>query len=222
MREGHIPALEERSKIKTMRERRIILNLRLFSSDKMEVSEAVKRRRALRAFDIRPILEENLEALIEAMRLAPSCSNNQPWRVTLVTAEERLMHVKEALTPKNAWATRAPLIMAISSKPADDCRSNDGRDYYLFDCGIAVGEMILRATELGIIAHCIGGFDPMKVKQALDIPKDYVVITLMICAYPGTDESFLTDKQKREQAERPERKPIGENFYRDVWDQPFG
>ena len=82
--------------------------------------------------------------------------------------------------------------------------------------------MILRATELGIIARCISGFDPLEVKQALGIPKDYVVINLMICAYSGKDESLLTVKTKKEQGEREERKPVGEIFYRDVWGQPFG
>ncbi len=188
--------------------------------DHMDVGEAIRKRRALRALDSRSVPEEVVDALIEAMRLAPSCSNNQPWRVTVVRDEERLKQVREAFTPTNAWAARAPLIMAVSSKPADDCRSNDGRDYYLLGCGIAVGELLLRATELGIIAHCIGGFDPIKVKQALGIPKDYVVITLLICAHPGMDESLLTDKQKKDQRERPERKPIGENFFSDVWGQP--
>ncbi len=188
---------------------------------KMNVGEAVRKRRALRALDTRSISEEAVEALIEAMRLAPSCNNNQPWRVTIVREEERLKLVREALTPNNVWATRAPLIMVVSAKPSDDCRSNEGRDYYLFGCGVAVGEMVLRATELDILAHFIAGYDPIKVKRALDIPKDFVVITMIICAYPGDDESLLTEKQKNDQKERPERKPIGENFFRDAWGRPF-
>lgn len=187
----------------------------------MDVGEAVKKRRALRALDSKPIPGEAIEALVEAMRLAPSCSNNQPWSVTIVRDELKLKAVKEALTPTNAWATRAPMVMAVSSKPADDCRHNDGRDYYLFGCGIAVGQMILRATELGMVAHCIAGYDPIKVRNALEIPKDYVIISLMICAYPGEDESLLTDKQKKDQEERPNRKPMGENFFRDSWGRPL-
>ena len=48
---------------------------------KMDVAEAVRRRRAYRVFDPRPIEEEKLRAMIGALRLAPSCNNNQPWRV---------------------------------------------------------------------------------------------------------------------------------------------
>ncbi len=188
----------------------------------MDVAEAVHQRRALRAFDANKRIEDDkVLALINAMRLAPSCNNNQPYRVIVVRSPGTLAKVREALTKGNVWATAAPMVMAVCAKPSEDCRNNDGRDYYLFDSGIAIGEMVLQATELGMIAHCIGGFDPLKVKEALDIPADYVLITLMICGYPGTDESLLSDKQKREQRERPERFPIGHSFFAERWGDPY-
>jgi nitroreductase len=185
----------------------------------MDVAETVRRRRAYRVFDPRPIEEEKIRAMIEAMRLAPSCNNNQPWRV-VICAGDSLSRVKECLNKGNVWANTAPLIMVVSGKPSDDYRANEGRDYYLFGCGMAVGEMLLQATELGIIAHPIAGFDPVKVRAALGIPIDLVVISLVVCGYPGTDESLLSDKQKVQQRERPERKSIGENFFQDVWGHP--
>lgn len=81
--------------------------------------------------------------------------------------------------------------------------------------------MELRATELGLICHPIAGFDPIKAKQILGIPEDYVVITFVICGYPGTDDSLLSDKQKAAEIERPARKPVGENFYLDKWGNPY-
>lgn len=186
----------------------------------MDVMEAVHRRRAYRVFDTRPIEEEKVDALMEAMRLSPSCNNNQPWRVVLCQGES-LPKVKEALSKGNVWATQAPLIMVIAARPADDCRNNEGRDYYLFGCGLAVGEMVLRATELSLIAHPIAGYDPKKVREVCGIPDDYVVITLVNCGYPGEDESLLSDKQKAQQRERPTRKPIGENFFREIWGNPM-
>jgi nitroreductase len=182
----------------------------------MEVHEAVQRRRAFRNIDPRPIEDEKVMALVEAMRLSPSCFNNQPWRVVVCTGET-LPKLKESLTKGNAWATPSPLILAICAKPSDDCRQNEGRDYYQFGCGLAVGELMLRATELGLIAHPIGGYEPAKSREALGIPKDYVVITLVICGYPSEDTSRLSDSQKTQQAERPPRKPTGDNFFRDQW-----
>ncbi len=186
----------------------------------MDVVDAIAVRRAYRAFSDRPIEKEKVAALIEAMRLAPSCSNNQPWRV-VVCRHDGLLRMREALNRGNAWATTAPMILVVTSKPSLDCRLNEGRDYYQFSCGLAVGQMLLRATELGLIAHPIAGYDPGKAKEACGIPVDHVVITIIICGYPGEDLSLLSEKQIAQQKERPKRLPRGEAFFSERWGEPF-
>jgi nitroreductase len=186
----------------------------------MDVSDAVQHRRALRAFDPRPVEDETVRTLVEAMRLAPSCNNNQPWRV--VACSGPVLHkVKECLSRGNAWATAAPLILVLAAKPSEDCRMSEGRDYYQFGCGLAVGEMLLQATELGLVAHPIAGFDPVMARVVLGIPNDYVVVTFIICGYPGEDDSMLSDRQRAQQLLRPERRPVGHNFFKDGWDRPL-
>jgi nitroreductase len=193
----------------------------MMRSVKMDVREAIQKRRATRKFDTRPIEEEKIMLLVEAMRLAPSCNNNQPWRVVVARDKESLERIKAALPRGNAYVKNAPLIFAICGRVEDDCHLNDGRDYYLFGCGLAVGELMLQATELGIIAHPIAGYDPIMVKKNLNIPDEYVLITLVNIGYPGTDASTLSDKQIEAEIKRPERKPIGENFFKGSWGVPF-
>lgn len=187
---------------------------------RMDVAEAIRARRAFRIFDPKPIEVEKVWALVETMRLSASCNNNQPWRAVFSMGES-LHRVKECLNRGNVWGTPAPLIIVIAARPPDDCRLSEGRDYYLFGCGLAVGQMLLRATELGLVAHPIAGYDPLKVHDAVGIPADYTVITLIICGYPGTDDSLLSEKQKLQQIHRPERKPVGENFFVDEWGSGF-
>lgn len=187
----------------------------------MEVAEAIRIRRARRVLSDKPLESEKVDALVEAMRLSASCFNNQPWRVTLCMGAEALPAIKTSLSKGNVWATRAPLIMVISARPPDDCQLGDKRDYFLFSSGLAVGQMELRATELGLVCHPIAGYDPVKAKQLLGIPEDYIVITLVIVGYPSTDSSLLSDKQKAQELARPERKPIGENFFLDKWGNPY-
>jgi nitroreductase len=55
-----------------------------------------------------------------------------------------------------------------------------GRDYFLFDTGTETGFLVLRATDLGLVAHPIGGFDEQKVEEVLHIPPHMTVITLVI------------------------------------------
>jgi nitroreductase len=188
----------------------------------VEVVKAISNRRALRALDARKIEDEKMNSLAEAARLSASCFNNQPWRFVFCTNPEVLNVLRTTLPKGNAWATRAPLIIAVAAAENDDCQLGDQRDYYLFDCGLSVGQMLLRATELGIVAHPIAGYDSLKVRAALRIPGEYVVITLVICGYHGSDDSLLSDKQKTAEASRPERKRISENFFSNYWNHPFG
>ena len=187
----------------------------------MEVVEAIHARRAKRAFQDKPVEDDKIAALVEAARLSASCNNNQPWRIVICMGKEALAAIKGALPRGNVWATRAPVIMVVSAKPVDDCQLPDRRDYFLFSTGLAIGQLELRAAELGLIAHPIAGFDPIKAKAILGIPEDHVVITFVIIGYPGGDDSLLSDKQKAGELTRPDRKPVGENFFIDKWGAPY-
>jgi nitroreductase len=187
----------------------------------VDVFEAVRTRRAKRALQDRPIEDDKVEALIEAARLAPSCNNFQPWRLVFVRGKEALDAVKAGMNKGNAWTTRSPLIIVVAAKEDDDCMLSDRRNYFLFGCGLAIGELMLRATELGLIAHPIAGYDPSKVRAAVGIPEQYIIITTVICGYPGGDDSLLSDKQKLTEKTRPERKPVGENIFLDKWANPY-
>jgi nitroreductase len=187
----------------------------------VDVFEAVRTRRAKRALQDRPIEDDKVEALIEAARLAPSCNNFQPWRLVFVRGKEALDAVKAGMNKGNVWTTRSPLIIVVAAKEDDDCMLSDRRNYFLFGCGLAIGELMLRATELGLIAHPIAGYDPAKVRAAVGIPEQYIIITTVICGYPGGDDSLLSDKQKLTEKTRPERKPVGENMFLDKWANPY-
>ncbi len=187
----------------------------------MDVKESILTRRALRALDTGPVPKDVVDDLVEAMRLSPSCNNNQPWRVIVAREPTALETVKSSLSRGNVWATRSPLIMVVCARLDDDCKLSDRRDYYLFSTGLAVGEMMLAATEHGLIAHPIAGFNAVDLKQKLGIPDDHVLITLVICGYPGTDTSLLSEKQLMTQGKRPERKPVGENFFDGSWGTPW-
>lgn len=163
-------------------------------------------RRAKRALREDPIPEEYVQKLIEAAHLAPSCFNNQPWRF-VVAQGEKLEAVKKALPGGNYWALKSPAIVAVASHPELDCRLSDNRDYFLFDCGMAVGFLMVQATQMGLVAHPIAGYDPVAVKEALGIPKDYILITLVVLGWPG-DPATLSDKHRELELGPRIRKPV--------------
>lgn len=105
----------------------------------------------------------------------------------------------------------ASLIVAVFSREEDDCRIK-GRSYHQFDAGMATATMILRATELGLVAHPIGGYDEDAVKQALGIPAGYQLITLVnVGKHSNKIHPYLTEKQA--EGERPERLPFERYAY---------
>jgi len=132
----------------------------------MDLKNIIDKRRAYRSLEPVEITENLVRDIAECVRLAPSCFNNQPWRFVFVYEPRMLKKLKSALSSGNEWATTASMIVAVFSKKELDCVS-DGRDYYLFDTGMGTAYLILRATDLGLVAHPIAGYDEGKVKSIL-------------------------------------------------------
>ena len=173
----------------------------------MDVKDAVLKRRALRSFENTKLEPDMIDRLIESASLSASCFNNQPWRYVFVNDDAVLKKLHEALPKGNVWAAVAPLIIVVCSKKENDCLIK-GREYFLFDCGLSVSQLILTATELGLVAHPIAGYDEEMAKTLLGIPQDMTVITLIIVGVHSQAISpLLSEKQVKDEQERPARLP---------------
>ncbi|MFQ6037607.1 MAG: nitroreductase family protein [Candidatus Aminicenantales bacterium] len=183
----------------------------------MEVYQAIMQRRAYRSLIPVEISDSLIRDLAESASLAPSCFNNQPWRFVFVRSPQMLERMQEALSSGNEWAYVASMIIAVFSRKEDDCIIRD-REYHQFDCGLGAGFLILRATELGLVAHPIAGFSPKKTREILRIPEDYSVITLIIVGKHAEKISpVLSEKQVAWEKSRPERKAFPEFAFIDQY-----
>lgn len=162
----------------------------------MLVSEAIEKRRAFQNLLPVEIDDDIINKLIDAAALSPSCFNNQPWRYCFVHSKDKLKELYNAYSKGNEWAQKASLAIAVYSQEELDCIIKD-RKYYLFDTGISCGFLMLKATEMGLIAHPIAGFSPKKVKKILNIPNEMNVIAMILIG--KHDDS-------KEELSRPERK----------------
>jgi nitroreductase len=173
-----------------------------------QLLDLLMARKATRAIASRDVEQEKVAALFEAARLSASCSNNQPWRFLALTAPAALEKGREALTGGNYWAKAAPVLIYGYSKPDLDCQIA-GRNYYLFDLGMAVQNILLQATELDLVARPMAGFSPSKVREAFGLADECEVMVAIAVGYEG-DVSTLSERhQQMSQAPR-ERKPLGE------------
>ncbi len=176
----------------------------------------IEIRRAKRALSEEKISEEVIKRIMTAATYAPSCFNNQPWRFMVVNEEKRLQDMHGALSGGNYWAKKAPVIVAVITKPDLDAKLSDRREYALLGCGLAMENLMLQAFKEGAIAHAMAGFDPLVVKERFSIPEEFIVIALIAIGYPG-DESHLSEKHIEVEHCPRDRKPESEVISFNPW-----
>ncbi len=176
----------------------------------MDVKNAIEKRRAYRSIEQVEITQDMIRDLATSASLAPSCYNNQPWRFVFVKSRSVLPKVFDALPKGNAWSKKASMIVAVYSLKELDCSIGD-RTYYLFDTGMSVGFLMLRATEMGLVAHPIAGFDPEKVRNTIGLPDGSTLIALIVVGrHSDNINNDLSEWQREQESQRPPRKPFDE------------
>jgi nitroreductase len=166
----------------------------------MNVIDAIMARRSIRKYERKPIPKDVLEDLLGAARLAPSANNLQRWKIIVVT-DERL---KDSLVPVSGGQKFVGECSAYLLGVAEP-----GAYYSGVDMTIAFDHLSLRAVELGLGTCWIGDFEPEKVKEILDIPKEREVIVCMTLGYPTTSPAAR------------KRKDLPALFFRERWGKPW-
>ena len=182
----------------------------------MDLIPEIDQRRAKRALSEKKIPKDILDRIMTAATFAPSCSNNQPWRFLVVTEEQSLNRIRQALSSGNYWAKKAPVIVALATKLDLDARLSDRRDYALLDSGLALENLLLQAFKEGLYAHAMAGFDPFVVKEEFRIPDEFTVITLVAVGYPG-EISHLNEKHQELERSQRIRKPESDVICYNTW-----
>src|SRR5712692_3822648 len=143
------------------------LNMEKPADVQYPVHELIRRRWSPRAFAGREVEPEKLLSLFEAARWAASCFNEQPWGFVyaLRTERARFDALLGCLVPENqAWAKNAPVLMFSMAKLNFAQTGKPNRHAY-HDVGMAVGNLLLEATHLGLVVHQMAGFDIGKARE---------------------------------------------------------
>ncbi len=183
----------------------------------MDVKKASEERRSLRSLESVEITRDMIDELAGAASLSPSCFNKQPWRFVFVRSREGLDRVFASLSRGNDWFKAASLVVGVFTAKELDCVVGR-REYCQFDTGMAVGMMLLRATEMGLIAHPIAGFDEEAAAKALGVPGEAILVTIIAVGRKAqTLSPILSPHQIEDESRRPPRIPF-EGFAREeMW-----
>ena len=166
----------------------------------MDFQELMVTRQSCRSYDeTKPVEEDKLQAVLEAVRLAPSACNGQPFHLT-VCRGEKAREVARATQGigMNKFASQAPVLIVISEedyvKSAALGAKLKGNDYRSIDIGIAAAYLTAAATEQGLSTCILGWLDDAKLRQICGLSKPVrLVITI---GYPK--EEALRAKKRKE------------------------
>ncbi len=149
----------------------------------MDVSEAIRERRSVRAFTDQPVEEEKLRQVLEAGRLAPSARNMQDWRFVVVRDPQLRAALAEAANGQE-FVGQAPVVIAACAVQTAHVMSC-GHPAHLIDVAIAIDHMTLAARALGLGTCWIGAFDQARARALLGVPDSGAVVQLLPLGYPA-------------------------------------
>ncbi len=184
----------------------------------METLAAIASRRSVRKFSDRPVEEEKLQAVLEAVRMAPSWANMQCWRLVVVKDEAARAKISEFSYVESYFAARGyksnPAMKALAEAPVvivacavpEQSGEMAGQAYYLADMGIASQNLMLAAHDQGLGSVFVGVFDEDKLGELLDIPPGVRIVGLFPLGYPLGEPKA-----------GPPRKPLEEIVHYEKW-----
>ena len=161
----------------------------------MSFSKLIKQRQSVRKYQDKPVEKEKLQQIIEAVHIAPSACNSQPWKLIIVDEPNLRNQVAKATFSKtvsfNKFTLEAPIIAVLVIEKAKLIAQIGGsiknQEYPQYDIGIAAEHFCLQAAELGLGTCMIGWFNEKKIQKLLKIPKKRKVGLVITLGYPPED-----------------------------------
>jgi nitroreductase len=174
------------------------------------VNEIIATRRSPRSFNAEAVISnEDLRAILEAARWAPSAFNGQPWRYFVgKRGDEVFGQILSSLGEFNQkWAVNASALILVASKTVKGDGSPHGD--YQYDCGLSVAQLTIEAHDRGLIVHQMTGFDKEKAAANVAIGDDLVSVVVVAVGTQDAPEKLAGPLHEREIAKR-ERLPLNE------------
>jgi len=149
----------------------------------MDVGEAIRARRSVRAYRDRPVPEDVLRRVLEAARLAPSARNRQEWRFIAVRDPGQRGRITEAARG-NTFLAQAPVILAFCATE-DGSVMSCGQKAGPIDVSIALAYVTLAAVAEGLGTCWLGSYEEDKVRAVLGVPAGARVVAMSPLGYPA-------------------------------------
>jgi nitroreductase len=156
----------------------------------MDVSDAIRTKRAVRHFLGMPLLEKDIVAILNAGRRAQSSKNEQSWHFIAVQDRTILQELSECGEWAGHVAGAALAIAILTPDPSAKFQT-------MFDAGQAAAFMQLAAWELGIGSCPASIYDADKARSILGFPPELHLRVVLSFGYPA-DQTKLTAPPRKD------------------------
>ena len=171
----------------------------------MNVSDAIRTKRAVRQFQDRPLPDEAVRAILDAGRRAQSSKNTQPWHFIVVRQRDTLQALSQMGAYAGHLAGAALAIVLASPDPAQ-------RWWVGFDLGQCAANMQLAAWEQGIGSGIASIYEPERAGPLLGVPDKLLCHVALSFGYPRAE----ADDQK---PARRGRRPLADVVHWERWEE---
>lgn len=185
------------------------------------IHELLRLRWSPYGFHNKSVPAEDLCALFEAARWAPSSYNEQPWRYIVATRDESEAHGKilSCLVDANQeWAQAAP-VLALGVVSLTFVRNGKPNRAALHDLGAASAHLSFEATARGIFVHQMIGIHADKARELFGIPSDHEALTALAIGFLASPNQIAEKFQERDAAPRS-RNPLRGFVFGTQWSHP--
>jgi nitroreductase len=166
----------------------------------MDVLEAIRKRRSVRAFKTDPIPSDALDAIIESALWAPSAGNLQA-RDFIIVKDRQVKGLLSQAALGQSFIEEAPVNIIVCANQERSARRYGERGrrlYCIQDASAAIQNILLAAHALGIGSCWVGAFDEGRVARVLGLPEYLVPVAIIPIGYPAESPSAPRRMMRRE------------------------
>jgi len=152
----------------------------------MNISDVIKKRRSIRKFSqSKQVTEVQIDNLLEAARWAPSAGNFQSYFLFVIRNQELKEQLTKAALNQKHVSRASVVFVACADKKRVFFYGRRGRSLYCIqDATIALYNVWLALTGMGLAAVWVGAINESKVSKTLNLPSHLRPIALLPIGYP--------------------------------------
>ena len=162
----------------------------------MDFYNVLKQRRSVRSYKSDPVPKKSLNKISEALALAPSACNLQPWSFRVVLNPEIRKKICSCYGGK--WLSEAPAVIVALANTEESWKRPEGTPIADIDIGIAMEHVVLAAAAEGLATCWICAYEIEKMNRAIGVMSPWTTLAISPLGYANETPKPRPGKDKDE------------------------